>query len=715
MVGCGYGEKPPPSPELKVRYTQSDKFTIQSFDVIRENYEAYLKGRLKNTGFHEAIDRALVLILKGSDRAVGRKKNVYTQEELKVLFSSGILDESPKIRIWIKRIVAITNILLGEKKDQILVSEVEEIFRRIHIAAPHVIELSDKNYELSRLERLHPMNQERYWQLRKDVFVSLLKIVTILLQNDKGVFETPIVKEVILDQYPFVAEDLNLKEWRPYIDAAFLVNHIILGRSKTHILPEHFKTILEVIDSSYQKIFDIYAIYEKNIWSTKEYVGIVQNYIEILNKFLEVFYYQQIVHKITSEDLTTLFELLHFKSHVQAKTFVSSLIELKNLMFQKGSTQFFNKEETQKIRDLFGDALEYAYIETQKESPTHRINHLWKTPFDGKPEIKVHDRKFSFLLLHFIDQLIARYDQQEKESKKFDGKLSLTFPNNNNESEVILFTQMVKKMILGFRQMVANQETITIFEKIDDQVLAKALVYISDNLFKNSNHDQSLDRFEILEILNFIIENERFINLLSKSFVLKRFQHQLGNTWEYGRISFIQYLPSEPEMETYFPKFIDSFQTKEEFSTFLVSFMHVLGTENEEMITVNELRLLFGFIRLMEHLFLAYDKNKNQQLDKHEILFLFHHFENAMDEMIQYFKNTADQKERTKIMPGLFDMITTGKQRITKNIIFYMITHGEFPQEYPGDLDKQPKQSATRTDIMKLLEKLIPPAATLNK
>lgn len=729
IMGCGYGEDPQVPAELKVQYTQSDIFTIESLESIRNTYDDFTKGRLKSSDFHEAMDRALALILKGANSVEGKKKNHYTQAELQALFDSGILNESEKIKVWIKRIVALTNILLGEERDHILISDIEEIFRRIHLTAPHLIELSEKKYEMDRLEALYPHERDRYWKIRKQIFSAFIKVSMVLMQNNKGRIQTPLVKEVILKQYHYLGDELDTKVWEQYVEAGFIINKIIFGKSETRIMSEDVGELLEMIDFVYGKIFDVYILSEKKIWGAKEFLEISQCYIEILNTFLNAFYLGS--NKVlSSKNLIKLFEALHLGSQDQAQGFIEAILELKSLMF-KTSKVHFAKEEIKYVRDFLKDVLEDSKAESKKEES--RLKHLWKSPFRETLTQSKEEIQWSSLLLQFIDQLIKRHDaDQDKVLALHSDKLDKEVPNAHSLQlcqEMTFLVLTLKKVVKGFQQMMGlPDDVLDSFENIHESQLAKGMVSIADVFFLNSNKDRALDRFEILELINFFIENDRFVLFLVQNLTLKPLVVKLGETQGYQKIALVQQLSTEPFIFWYFPQLERSFSDKEALKHYLMSLIQILGLQHKTFLKTRDIKMVFGLVRLIEHFFMTYDANKDQSLDYAEILKIWKNYQPFMEEIFaskfgefqKFFQSKPSaqpvkQEEESGAWTWFNQKVNQAKEHLSPDIedikkrcFFYFVIYQESPSAmYFFKADEEiKKKTITRKEIIKLLEKL---------
>lgn len=713
LTGCGkwFGEDKPTPPVYKFQYTKNDRFTIESFKIISDNFDKFTMGKLQNNGFIQAINRSMALLELATARLEGKYEGAYTQQEIQFILTSGILDESQQVKVWIRRFVALINILLGDEQSKIQLSDVHEIFRRVVLIAPYIVAVSDFQQELSQLSDKNNEQIEKAWKIKKNIFSEIVKMSKVLFQNDRGKIQFPLVKQVILNQYRYLDAGIDTTYWDRFIEAGFFINHIIFGRSERSINPENIFEMFDVIDFTYTNIFDVYAVTSQKIWSTDEFSSILLSYHKVVYHFLDQFCINQ-ARAIEAKDLNKLFKLLHLGTQSESELFTNALLDLKSILFQSPERSF-SRPDIQKMRDFLKSSVEkvneVSVSNASSNAPKdeefmNKIAVLWSSPFHPKKAPSTSDVKLSIMLLNMIDYVLAIYDENH------DQKLSL---KTENEKELQALLKTIRRFVQGFYQMVGENAAIHSLNNMEDATIGNILITTTDHLLLNGNQNGELDRFEILEMVSFIFENDRLVSSHFWSPTFKDYRKE--NSLSIDQQAWLSHAGEEPEFRAYFPRMMAYFNDSKSLATYLKRFIHLYGLEGDT-VSMADLKLIMGTLRAIEQLFLKYDLDGNNLLNGDEILALFDDLKPLIDKAYDFYdaKNT---KGFTEIVSDWWnDKLSFGEgwryfwssdEEVQESIFFYIMTHGFFPDHYPKEPGQQEIQWSSRKDIMNIIRQAV--------
>jgi len=656
-VSCGFGENTPSLPELHVHYDKNDKATKESFYLIEKNYKKYEAGTLEAADFEEMIDRCEFLLLKGASKLMGEQKDSYSPKEIEIILTSGVLAESKNIQLWVERFVGIIHIILGSDQSRISFADIKEMFRRMRLTARHISNVSELQKKLNIPDA--SSDQHQYWEIKRDVFSEIMKAVEILLQDSKGRINIPLVKKVILNQQKY----FHLESWNRYIDAAYLINRIIYNHSDQYIAKEDIGSVLKMTRDTFEKIFEIQVLYEEKMLDTPQFSAMFEKYNLLLDSFLEAFYKSE-GEKVRASDLSRLLGMLNLaSSEEEAGIFVNALVALKGYVFQNQDLDF-TRTDVQKMHLLLLGARESAkkaeedFSNHVNKTDFEKIKPLWKNPLQPNQAnvnaLTISEVKLSSMLLYFIDHLISVYDMNR------DGKLVVS-------SELSGIVRSVQHLISGFKKLMGDGSSVESATALNPDVVGKIILVIGDKLLINSNRDDALDRFEILDMVSFGIENDRFLASLTMKPL----------SWE-------EWVESG-QFQNYFSQLVRSFPSHKVLYNYVLFIVKMFDIDPAQIPTDNQLRMVCGFMRLVEHIFLKYDTDLNGVLSLAELTGMYPHFEPLVKEAFEYYKAKGGVSTSTATWSDTWNYYTTSWDDIRKNVFFYALTYGAFPSAMPPD------------------------------
>ncbi|MBI3018209.1 MAG: hypothetical protein HYY62_09525 [Deltaproteobacteria bacterium] len=686
-----FGEDPPEIPQLKINYMKNDSETILCFKIIDIQYAHFLDGKLSPDGFVKMIDCSELLLLKGASHIELKTKDTFTAEEISRIMNSGVLGESANVEKWVKRFVALERVLYGSETESITMPDILEVFRRIRRIAPYVSKLSKLMHDQNQLSSVSLGESPKYWSLRKEIFMKLLEAARDLVKDN----EFPLVGEILIHQREYFDLGIRQETWDRFVKACFIVNKAILGRSEDVIESRDIISILNILDFSFQKVFDVYGIYATQVWTPKEWVLIIKSYEELLAKFLDAFSENK-AQEIKAQDLARILSLVHVGTQEEANTFVDALVDLKTNIF-KSSGSSFSRQDVKELRQFLHEAIEEAH-ETDLHSKslqaldTSKIKHLWKSPFTKKDSLKTEEEELSALLLHFIDHVIRMHDADQ------DGKLSVYSQETSSSGEMVYkelsaLMHMVQKMVMGFRKLMGESGLLSSVEQVGADTIGKIVISVSDKLLVNSDQDGKLSRYEILELMSFATETDRLVSDLI----------QQGTFNTQG----LKGLYRNPILREHFPRLFQVFLNFEDFKEYMKFYLTLLnkddvGSATLRTMTAGELKIIFGLMRLVEYIFLKFDTNQDHILVKAEMGAAYSVFNALVGEVVAYLKATGKNASFMDVgwLKAWWEIGTEAK--VIEAVVVYAFTEGKIPSRLSQVIAGSSKSYATRVDIVRL-------------
>src|SRR3989338_3586673 len=612
LSACGgssswFGEDPAKPPELKVRYEENDSETIRRFEIISLHYQRFLEGKLDPDGFLQMINSAEELLAEGISHIELQTKDSFTTEEITKIINSGVLrgEDTDTLERWVKRFTALARVLYGSETDAITMKKISEVFRRIRQIAPDMSKLSilmDKQNKVSSKE------SPEGWAVRREIFVKLFDIARTILKDN----EAPLVKEILLHQQPYFDLGIRQEVWDRFVKACFIVNKAILGHSEDKIESRDIHSILNILDMTFQKVFDVYGVYAKKVWTPKEWALIIKRYEELLAKFLDAFSEGK-AQDIKAQDLSSLLSLVHVGTQEEADTFVSALVDLKANIFQSPGSSF-SRQDVKELRQFLHQAIE-------------------EVPEEGESEL-------STLLLHFIDHVIHMHDENK------DGKLSVYLEKSSQKGEVVYkelsaLIFIAKKMVAGFKKLMGESDFLNSLSQVGADTLGKIVIAVSDNLFVRSDQDGKLSRDEILELLNFVTEADQLASLLYWNDSLSSSHTQvLGEEAVFGS-EWMKHVYRNSDFRNYFPRLKSVFLNPEDFREYVKQYLALFHKDESHPVTMRELKMILGLMKFVEYIFLKFDRDQDNHLSKNEIEKAYALFDSLMKEVVVHLKATG--------------------------------------------------------------------------
>ncbi len=717
MSACGshsswFGEAPPEPPELKVHYMKNDSETIKCFKIIDIQHDLFLDGKLSPTGFVQMMDCSELLLLKGASHIDLKTKDMFTPEEIETILTSGVLGESAAIERWVKRFVALSHVLYGSEAQTLQMTDILEIFRRIRQIAPQMSKLSELTFKQNKLSSAISEESPDYWKLRGEIFGALLEAARTLVQNKQGEIEVSLVKKVILHQREYF--DLGIREdmWNRFVEACFMVNKAILGHSDGTIEPKDIKSVIDILDVTFQKVFAVYGIYATKVWAPKEWVLILKRYEELIANFLDAFSENR-TESIDAQDLAKIFGLIHVGTKEEADTFVEALVDLKSHLFQSPKP-FFSRQDVKDLRQFFHGAIENAHevslhFETSQRLELSKMRSLWKSPFGVSSSgniLKAEEIELSTLLLYFIDRVIQIHDIDH------DGKLSV-YPGETSQTGELVYKELsslirtAQKMVIGFKKLMGESALLNSVSQAGAEPLGKIVIAISDKLLVNGDQDGKLNRYEILELLSFMTETDRLASSVYWDDSLKPFRTKVFGEEAVFRPQWIKGLYRNQYFQRDFPRLCGGFLNSDDFKEYVKQYLHFFHKDEFQPVTFGELKTILGLMRFVEYIFLKFDTNQDGQLSRDEIVAAYALFDSLVQELVDHLKATVKatgQGSSFVDMNWLSILWNIGTEAsVRREVVLYTILEGKIPARLSQVSAGSSKSTVTRSDIIQLL------------
>lgn len=690
LSACGsssswFGEAPFQPPELKVRYTRNDSETIQCFKIIDIQYHSFLEGELTPAGFVKMIDCSELLLLKGASHIELKTKDTFTAGDIEAILSSGVLAESANLERWVKRFVALARVLYGSETDAIAMPRILDLFQRIRQLAPHLSKLSELIHKQSQLP-VPVEESSEYWKLRKEIFMALFDLGRDLGKGSPF----PLKKEILIHQREYFDLGIRQETWDRFVEVSFRVNKTLLNRSEDEIQSQDILSILNILDFTFQRVFDVYGTYATKVWTPQDWVLMIKSYEELLVKFLDAFSESK-TQKIQAQDLARILSLIHGGTPEEADTFVSALIDLKTHIF-KSSGPFFSRQDVKELRQFLHEAIEE---EPSQPLDRSRLKSLWKSPFMSSAASENGEEELSIVLLHFIDHVIHMHDENR------DGTLSVTPQETSQELSALMAT--AQKMVVGFRKLMGESALLNSVNHVGADTLSKIVIAVSDTLLVNSDQDGKLNRYEILELLSFMTETDRLASLLYWSNSLKPFHTQVVGQEAIFGPQWIKGLYLNSDFRAYFPRLRVTFLSSVDFKEYMKQYLSLFHKEESHPVTMGEFKVILGLMRFVEYIFWQFDTNQDNQLSRSEVSSAYALFDSLVRELIDHLKTTA-QGSSFVDMNWLSILWNIGTEAtVRKEVVVYTILEGKIPSRLSQVSQGSLKSYATRSDILRLL------------
>ncbi|MEK7790868.1 MAG: hypothetical protein AAB309_04510, partial [Deltaproteobacteria bacterium] len=520
-----------------------------------------------------------------------------------------------------------------------------------------------------------------------------------------------------------------------YIRAAYLANRMLFGESEENIAAHGMSEFLTYLESVYHLVTQINRHLEKEIWTSRDSLGFLQSYQHLFKVLLKAFFDKNI-SEIKREELTTLLELLHAHSGGKAHTFVTAVFEFKMQLFG-GNLQVSGRDEMKELLKIFDDSIDMyekatslfteeigaiekeeiaAWMkahdrnlspETRKKfqymiSDFTKTLYLWTTPFEKTEVIRKHPFILTQTTFVPIDRIISAYDKNQDEKLSMASLDRHSYPEIG-DIELTSFLTTIQKFLKGLDLLTEGDKKEDPHRRIwtnpldlDTMTLGKVLGLLSDQLLYNSNGDNALDRYEIIEATSFILENSRAVTWFYWDPQVLLFHHQFPGSKEVGllRKKLVESLKSVPTLQWYFPVAMKVMSEKE-IMQYIETILQPIGRNHPEIISVKELSIIFIIVRLIEHLFLRFDHNQDGALNKSEIRMMYRHFEPIIEKLVdEYnrqpgaFGNIPIFGAMGKFLSILFNhflMPLVDKKIIYRRVFEYSLSYGKLP-EFGGDL-----------------------------
>lgn len=718
FVGCSgwFGEPAPTPPSLKVKYSENDPNTVQCFDKIKVTYDDFFSGQLEKGRFKEAMDCTEDLLLRGTAKVQGGEAGSYTAREAVLIFDSGILDEKEQIETWVKRFYGLANLMHGSKRERLSISEFHDIFELLKRADIHFVELSKLAFAFSKVQKNDfPLEKRQtYWRLLGKIIQRFIDIAGILLQNTSGSLERLLYSK----QFGYFAPQMDHTEWDKWVEAVFLMNEIIFSRTKELIQAENIPPLLSQLRTTFGLVFEGYALSEKlkvDAWDAQDLEQAMRIYLNLLYNLLNEFY-QTEGKKIEKKSLARLFNVLHIATAADATLFIDTISKIKSQM--TGNTkQDFDRSDIRKLKSVL-ETIRDAFHEGElnanllSDEDRRKVEHLWQSPFLTLFDKNETFLKLSSVFLSLIDPFIAVYD-----GNNHDQKISLYEGEAKTLSEELkTLLDNSRSLIAGYQALVrglnsvnsSDENNALLLGALSDKdgflLLSKIIFAFSDQVFKNSNHDGMLDRFELLEVVSFYFENYRMVgevyNAIMKVSAYNGFYEFENRTYQQITPRMIREKEIQKILDLHFPNLRLGFSSS-------IAYDNYLKCWNEKIIGKFQLGLKSQFqsvlagIRLLESLFDKYDQNRNQLLDPSEIITLYQHFSPFLDEIFSYFAKSEKQRGALATF-GVWGV--GGDQEVRKRAFFHLVTNMELVgDELPPEIDLNAR-SISRMHLVLLME-----------
>ncbi|MBI3016666.1 MAG: hypothetical protein HYY62_01495 [Deltaproteobacteria bacterium] len=731
-TGCGkwYGEEALPVKFPKLNSSQTTQSTSCQID-LEGTAQKYLQGTLQSQDIHSVINCAVQTIDAASDKIVSKNIGQLTLREISVLLEAHVLGNPEGLMLWLKRLFSFRDILLGEKQDVIGFSEVKEMLLRVDRVSDLVPQLSLLFFEYQKVAV--SKDQPRFWELRKKMFSLYMRIIKEVLKNQEGKISHTIPKDLILKQYQ-LWDQLEEEIGSHYIQAGYLANQVLLGHEGTVIKGPQVEELLTHLEFAYHQVCDINSLQEQSIWTPQETLFFLNAYERLLEHLFSLFLTTD-QNELKKEDLIQLLELLYASVQGKATEFVDAVLSFKKQIVG-GSLNTFGREEMKQLMVLFHDALAAyrrglqlfqgdnasltqegirAWLLENKNglSPSDfnqgvdmftkfpKTIYLWTTPFEKRNFIYKNNFLLTQIAGVLVDRAIQAYDTDH------DGKLSLKLSQTTVDDfseidtlELTSLTATIQKLLKGLDLLTEGElsqakskearQVWTDPLSLDTVSLGKIITLLSDQLLYTSNGDQTLDRYEILEAMSFILENSRAATWFFRDVRVESFYADLPESQEKGlkREGLLDILKEVLTLQWYFPDAM-RILSPEELKRYVGSIIALVGRQDPQVISVGELESVFALVRLIETFFIRYDQDGNGILDQKEVRVMYHHFSPLISKLMKEHRQNSTSD--TPILSGILECIpdvfteeigqSISEEKINRKVFEYIVAKGEFPED----------------------------------
>ncbi len=738
ITGCGWvGEKAPSPRSNKERLdltndpALSDGSCQIDLDKIKNHFEM---GTLGENEISQTTECLLSILHEADEQIEPRKKGELTRREIETLLNSKILGDPEELQIWVDRLFSARNLLLGERGDSIRFSEIEEVIKRVRRGSQKISRLSKLSFSYRETHK----KEDLYWELRKRLFSGYIDLIRAMFENNHGLIDHDTPKELLLRQYQ-LWEGLEDEIGSHYIRAGYLANRMLFGESEENVVAREMPEFLTYLESVYHLVTQINQHLEKEIWTSKDSLSFLHAYQYLLQVLLKAFFDKNL-SEIKREELITLLELLHAHIGGKAREFVTAVFEFKMQLFG-GNPQVLGRDEIKELLKIFDESIDIygkasslfsfsgEIYEIKKEeiaawikahdgnlSPEIRKKfklmisdftktlYLWTTPFQKTEVIRKHSFTLTQTAFVPIDRIISAYD------KNRDGKLSMVpldpgSPAEIGDIELTSFLATLQRLVKGLDMLTEGdkKENLTPHRRIwtnpldlDTKTLGKILMLLSDQMLYNSNGDNTLDRYEIIEATSFILENNRAVTWFYWDHEVIPFHHQFPNSKEIGllRENLVESLKKVPTLRWYFPVAMKVMSEKD-IIQYIETIVQLIGRNHPQIISVKELSAIFMIVRTIEHLFLRFDNDQDGTLNKSEIRLMYRHFEPIIEKLVDEYNSQPGAAGKIPVFGAIgkflsillnnFLMPFIDKKVIYRRVFEYSLSFGKLP-EFSADL-----------------------------
>ena len=750
LSACGIwvNESPLPKhpPEISTEATSRNEKCQIDFAELKTSF---FSGKLTAHRVQTVLQCAIDIVHQANQTIVPNTPGILTHKEIKVLMTSNILGSSETLGIWVDRILSLRDILVGHDPKGIRFSQLVEILTRIQRSDLEVETLS-KLYEKYEKET---SKTSTYWELRKQVFSQFMKIFKTLLQ-DPAQTDHYILKDTILKQY-HLWEGLEAEVGSHYIQAGFIANRVLFGRSDGSVLASNLRDMLNHLEKIFIYVCDINSLLELDTWRSDQSISFLYAYEQLLEYLFQVFQISP-PEELQKTDLIALLEMLHKDRGGKALEFVDAIMAFKSRVFG-GDENRLTKEHLQKMISSFKKSI-HAYDQSialfkedqksiskeylrkwllkrqhdlEKETFHHyfllfenfdQFKYLWMTPFTHTDTVSKHNFLLSQVVFPFVTEIITAYDTDQ------DGKLSFGMGQEVQHEGLVSLISTIQKGIRGLDQLLdpksqaeSTPQNPSDLTHADPLTLSQFAVVLSDQLLTTSNADQFIDAYELLEATSFILENSRTVKWFVEDPLIQHFQverTQKEDEKQLKREGLVDTLKEVSTLHWYFPTAMQQL-TQEEIQQSMAYMISAVGRKDPSLITLSELESIFVLFRFTEIIFLRFDANKDGWLEKSEVRSLYRQLEPFLNHLTTSYQNDPDSitkhryfgkvsKYFIKIFQNFFYPVFS-KERIQRKVFEFSIRKGRLPSGisdlyHAMIIDKPPR--ANRVQFIKLLTEL---------
>ncbi len=647
--------------------------------------------------------------------------NIFTRREIETLLRSRILGDPSRLYAWIDRFFAMREIVLGiSKKSDLHISEIKEILNRSLKVSQVLSDLSKALHRQSQFVIKSNANFMAQAKSRKNSFSLFMKIIRTLLQNANGEIDHDLPIDLLLEQYE-LWEGLEEEIGSHYIKAGYLANRVLLGKSEDNVKAPEVLSLLANVESVYHLVTDINALLDTTQWTPKESVLFLRAYQKLLN-FLFKLFLESGESEIKETDLVNLLELLHADVQGKASQFVHSILKFKTRLLG-GSENAFVADDLVKLMSIFDEttlALErsaeiapesniqmtqgviQAWLESHRDkiSPENVLKmesilndfpktlYLWTTPYQKTDAVNVNNFSLTQIAFVLVDHVIGAYD------KNGDHKLSLADSKDGRleigHGELLEMVQTIQGILTGLDLLTEGVPSSSKPLLLKTESLGKLIVTLADQLLYNANADSVLDRYEIMEVASFLLENSRAATWFYWDPAIEPYRVHPEDELKRGllREGLSGELKKVATLQWYFPNAMNVFSDAE-VQRYVQTVIETIGRDDPKIMSVEELETLFALVRLMETMFLKFDLNQDAILDKSDLKTMSIHFKPFV---VQAMRAAEEDKKKSYSLNPLKAIGTPFRRamEISKEIFldddsiyersfFYALTNGKSP------------------------------------